>query len=92
MKYMIVVSPAAVEELEMGLGKMDLKLLSYHGVWKKTNTQFRYLPPNYGGIGLNSLSYEATSTSLNVFLCHYRTDTLPGHLLTTSIEYLYQNY
>ena len=70
MKYGIGASPATMKELEEGLGKRDHKLLCYLGVCRNINTKWRYLPPNYGGIGLHSLKYEATLASLNMFLQH----------------------
>ena len=88
MKYGIGASPATIKELENGLGTRDHKLLSYLGVCKNIAKEWRYLPPNYGGIGLHNLLHEATSASLNVFLQHYSTDTSLGHFLTASIENL----
>ena len=100
LKYGIGASPAKLEELanevrrkkndkvETGLGTRDHKILSMLGICRNINTPLRYIPACFGGMGLKSLTVEATTASLNLFLQHYGTDTSLGQYLTFSIENL----
>ena len=71
-----------------GLGKRDHKILSMLGICKNITTEWRYLPACYGGMGLNNLTIEVTTASLNAFLQPYGTDTSIGIYLTASIKNL----
>ena len=94
LRYGIGASPARLKELEnkvtnkkeSGLGTRDHKILSMLGICRNITTDWRYLPPCYGGMELNCLTVEATATLLNLFLQHYGTDTTLGTYLTTTVE------
>ena len=100
LKYEIGASPAKLKELanevkkktngkvKTGLGTRDHKILSMLGVCRNINTPLRYILPYLGGMGLNSLTVEATAASLNLFLQYYGTVTSLGQYLTFSIENL----
>ena len=55
LKYGIGASPAAMKQLEKGLGTRDHKILSMLGICRSIDKPWRYLPHWFEGMGLHSL-------------------------------------
>jgi len=88
LKYGLGVSAATMDELGKCLRSRDHKILSTLGICRNIPTELRYIPSQYGGFALKSLSSEATAEALNMFLQHYGTDSTLGVYLTATLENL----
>ena len=88
LKYGLGASAATIEQLEKGLGSRDHKLLSHLGICRNVPTALRYIPSCFGGFGLRSLKFEATTEAINMFLQHYETESTLGIFLTATLENL----
>ena len=88
LKYGLGASPATIEQLEKGLGSRDHKLLSHLGICRNIPKELRYIPSCFGGFGLRSLKFDATTEAINMFLQHYGTESSLGTFLTATIENL----
>ena len=88
LRYGLGASAATIDQLEKGLGSRDHKLLSQLGICRNIPVDLRYLPSYFGGFGLKSLKFEATTESINMFLQHYGTESTLGVFLTATIENL----
>ncbi|EJK43742.1 hypothetical protein THAOC_37785, partial [Thalassiosira oceanica] len=75
LKYGLGVYAATMDELEKCLRSRDHKILSSLGICRNIPTELRYIPSQYGGFALKSLTSEATAEALNMFLQHYGTDS-----------------
>ena len=58
------------------------------GVARSIPTELRYMPHQYCGMELNSLTVEATIAQINSLLQHYGTTSALGTTLTAAIEHL----
>jgi hypothetical protein len=58
------------------------------GVNRYIRSQWRYLHTTFGGVGLFSLSTEATICRINLFLQHWEMPSPIGNMLRASMELL----
>lgn len=88
LKYGLGASSAPLSQLEGTLGTHDFYMLSKLGVMRSIKTPLRYIPPYFCGIGLFSLTTEATGATINSFLQHYGTTSYLGQTLSAALEHL----
>ena len=88
MKYGLGASAATMKELRNGLGSSDFYLISSLGVVRSIKKEWRYLPPTFSGMGLYSVTTEATAATINTFLQHYGTESPVGITIQATLENL----
>ena len=64
------------------------RALPYLGVNRNIKAEWRYLHNSFGGVGLLSLSAEATIARVNLFMQHWGMSTPIGQMLQASMEAL----
>jgi hypothetical protein len=64
------------------------RALPFLGVNRNIRTEWRYLHNTFGGVGLLSLSTEATIARVNLFMQNWGMPTPIGQMLQTSMEAL----
>ena len=88
LRYGLGASAAKLKDIEKEVEASDFYLLSQLGVVRTIKKGWRYLTPQFCGIGLHNIGVEATIASINALLQHYGAPTNLGITLQASIEAL----
>ena len=78
----------SIEAANACLSNIDAQLLPLLGVNRNITTEWRTLPPAYGGVGLLSLSVEQLISRINIFSLHFGEQTIIGQKLLCSLHLL----